>query len=91
MAYIPLIILANFIYTFYNFTIEFIYKVKKTMVMGLITFTGSLIQMFLSYILIKEYGVMGAVYSLVIGNSLITIGISVYSNMVYRMPWLLRK
>ena len=91
MAYIPLIILANFIYTFYNFTIEFIYKVKKTLVMGIITFTGSLIQMLLSYVLIKEYGVMGAVYSLLIGNTLITIGISVYSNMVYRMPWLLRK
>ena len=91
MAYLPLIILANFIYTFYNFTIEFIYKVKKTLVMGIITFTGSLIQMLLSYVLIKEYGVMGAVYSLLIGNTLITIGISVYSNMVYRMPWLLRK
>lgn len=91
MAYIPLIILANFIYTFYNFTIEFIYKVKKTLVMGIITFTGSLIQMLLSYVLIKEYGVMGAVYSLLIGNTLITIGISVYSNMVYRMPWMLRK
>ena len=91
MAYIPLIILANFIYTFYNFTIEFIYKVKKTLVMGIITFTGSLIQMLLSYVLIKEYGVMGAVYSLLIGNTLITIGISVYSNMVYRMPWLLSK
>ena len=91
MAYIPLIILANFIYTFYNFTIEFIYKVKKTLVMGIITFTGSLIQMLLSYVLIKEYGVMGAVYSLLIGNTLITIGISVYSNLVYRMPWLLSK
>ena len=91
MAYIPLIILANFIYTFYNFTIEFIYKVKKTLVMGVITFTGSIIQMLLSYVLIKEYGVMGAVYSLLIGNTLITIGISVYSNMVYRMPWLLKK
>lgn len=91
MAYIPLIIMANFIYTFYNFTIEFIYKVKKTLVMGIITFTGSLIQMLLSYVLIKEYGVMGAVYSLLIGNTLITIGISVYSNMVYRMPWMLRK
>lgn len=88
MSFIPLIILANFIYTFYSFTIEFIYKVKKTMVMGIITFTGSLIQMLLSYVLIREYGVMGAVYSLVIGNTLITIGISVYSNMVYRMPWL---
>ena len=91
MAYIPLIILANFIYTFYNFTIEFIYKVKKTLVMGIITFTGSLIQMLLSYVLIKEYGVMGAVYSLLIGNTMITIGISVYSNMVYRMPWILSK
>ena len=91
MAYIPLIILANFIYTFYNFTIEFIYKVKKTLVMGIITFTGSLIQILLSYVLIKEYGVMGAVYSLLIGNTLITIGISVYSNIVYRMPWILSK
>ena len=89
LAYIPLIILANFIYTFYNFTIEFINKVKKTLVMGIITFTGSLIQMFLSYVLIKEYGVMGTIYSLLIGNTLITIGISVYSNMVYRMPWAL--
>jgi O-antigen/teichoic acid export membrane protein len=59
--------------------------------MGIITFTGSLTQMLLSYVLIKEYGVIGAVYSLVIGNTLITIGISVYSNMVYRMPWLLGK
>lgn len=91
MSYIPLIILANFIYTFYNFTIEFIYKVKKTFVMGIITFTCSLIQMFLSYMLIKSYGVMGAVYSLLIGNTLITLSISIYSNMVYRMPWLLRR
>lgn len=91
MSYIPLIILANFIYTFYNFTIEFIYKVKKTFVMGIITFTCSLIQMFLSYMLIKSYGVMGAVYSLLIGNTLITLSISIYSNMVYRMPWFLRR
>lgn len=87
LSYMPYIILANFIYTFYNFTIQFIYKVKKTLVMGIITFTGSLIQMLLSYLLIREYGVMGAVLSLLIGNTLITCGISIYSNMVYKMPW----
>lgn len=86
--YIPLIIFANFIYTIYNFTIQYIYKVKKTLVMGIITFTGSVIQMLLSYILIQCYGVMGAAYSLIIGNALITIGISLYSNKVYPMPWL---
>lgn len=85
--YIPLMILAYFIYTFYSFTIQFIYKAKKTLIMGCITFTGSLIQMLLSYWLIRLYGVMGAVYSLLIGNSLITLGIFIYSNKVYKMPW----
>lgn len=87
-SYIPLIILANFIYTFYTFTIQYIYKAKKTLVMGIITFTGSAIQMLLSYWFIRLFGVMGAAYSLLVGNTLITIGISWYSNYVYPMPWL---
>lgn len=87
MDYMPLIILANFIYTFYIFTVQYIYKVKKTLVMGIITFSGSLVQMLLSYWLIGAVGVMGAVYSLLIGNVLITIGISIYSFRVYNMPW----
>lgn len=87
-SYIPLIILANFIYTFYTFTIQYIYKAKKTLVMGIITFTGSAIQMLLSYWFIRLFGVMGAAYSLLVGNTLITIGISWYSNHVYPMPWL---
>lgn len=87
MGYMPLIILANFIYTFYIFTVQYIYKVKKTLVMGIITFSGSVIQMLLSYWLIGTVGVMGAVYSLLIGNVLITVGISIYSNHVYIMPW----
>lgn len=86
--FMPFIIFASFIYTFYNFTIQFIYKAKKTLIMGCITFTGSLIQMLLSYFLIKTYGVMGAVYSLLIGNTLITLGIFIYSNIVYKMPWI---
>ena len=85
--YVPIIIFAGFIYTFYNFTIQFIYKVKKTLIMGCITFTGSLIQMLLSYWFINLFGVIGAAYSLLIGNTLITLGIFVYSNKVYKMPW----
>ncbi len=86
--YMPFIILANFIYTFYQFTIQYIYKMKKTIIMGIITFSGSIIQMLLSYWLIQEYGVIGAVYSLLIGNLLITLCIFIYSNVVYDMPWL---
>ena len=85
--YIPIMMLAHFIYTFYSFTIQFIYKAKKTLIMGCITFIGSLMQMLLSYWLIRSLGVIGSVYSLLIGNILITIGIFAYSNKVYKMPW----
>ena len=86
--YIPAIIFANLIYSFYHFTIQYVFKAKKTLIMGIITFSGSLIQMLLSYYMIKLYGVMGAVYSMVIGNALVTICITLYSNKVYPMPWL---
>lgn len=91
MNYMPLIILANFIYTFYSIAVQYIYKKKKTLVMGIITFTGSLVQILLSYCLVKVYGVMGAIYGLLIGNLIISIGVSLYSNYVYNMPWLLLK
>lgn len=87
LDYMPLIILANYVYLLYSFTIQYIYKVKKTLIMGIITFTGSIIQMLLSYVLIRQYAVMGAVYSFFIGNILISIGISIYSQRVYPMPW----
>lgn len=87
MDFIPLIAIANFVYTFYNFFIQYIYKAKKTICMGIITFTSSIVQMVLSYLFIRFYGVIGAAYSLVIGNIIVTIGISLYSNYVYPMPW----
>lgn len=86
--FIPGIILASYISLIYSFSIQFIYKKKKTLVLGFITFTGSLIQMILSYFLVKEFGVMGAVYSSIVGSLLVSIAIFTYSNRVYPLPWL---
>lgn len=86
--YMPLIIFANYIYLVYSFTIQYIYKMKKTLIMGIITFTGSIIQVLLSYILIRQHGVMGAIYSFAIGNIIISIGIAIYSYIVFPMPWI---
>lgn len=86
--FMPPIILANYVYLIYNFTIQYIYKVKKTFVMGIITFTGSIVQMLLSYWLIQKYGAIGAAYSFLIGNVIISIGIAAYSYIVFPMPWL---
>lgn len=88
MDFMPLIILANFVYTFYSLAVQYIYKEKKTLIMGVITFSGSLMQILLSYYMVKVCGVMGAIYGLLIGNLIISIGVSLYSNFVYPMPWL---
>lgn len=85
--YVPILILSYYIYTMYSFTIQFIYKAKKTMVMGIITFCGSLLQTLLSYLLIQRCGVIGAAYSLLVGNTIVTSLIFIYSNRVFPMPW----
>lgn len=86
-AYVPGIILSLYIYAIYSLSIQFIYKQKKTLILGLITFTGSLVQMGLSYLFVRQFGAMGAVFSSIVGSILISIGIFTYSNKVYPLPW----
>lgn len=87
-AFIPGIILSLYIYVVYTFAVQFVYKQKKTLVLGIITFSGSLIQMGFAYLFVKMFGTMGAVYSSIIGSLIISVAIFVYSNKVYPMPWL---
>lgn len=87
-TFVPYLITGLWIYNVYNLSIQLIYKQKKTLIMGIITFTGALIQMLLSYILIKTYGAIGVAYSTIIGSLIISFGIFIYSNKVYPMPWL---
>ena len=85
--FIPWIILALYIKALYSFTIQFIYKKKKTFVLGIITFISSIIQMLLSYVLIKNLGIMGAVYSGCVAALITSVAIAIYSYIVYPMPW----
>ena len=86
--FIPGIILSLYIYVVYTFAVQFVYKQKKTLVLGIITFTGSLIQMGFAYLFVRMFGTMGAVYSSIIGSLIISVAIFAYSNKVYSMPWL---
>lgn len=85
--FIPWLVTGLFINIIYSFAIEFIYKMKKTLVLGLITFTGSLIQMVLTYYFVKQWDALGAAYSALVGYVLISIAIFIYSCKVYPMPW----
>lgn len=85
--FIPWILCALTINSFYTLVIEYPYAIKKTMGLGLITFTGSLIQLLLTYVLIRTIGLNGIKYSLVLGAFIIMVGVWIYSNKVYPMPW----
>ena len=85
--FVPWLVSGLFVQAIYSFAIEFIYKMKKTIVLGIITFVGSIIQMLLAYNLIRYYGVIGAAYSSLIGTIIISIAILIYSKKVYPMPW----
>ena len=85
--FIPGVILSLYIYVVYTFAVQFVYKKKKTLVLGIITFTGSLVQLVLSYYFVKNCGPMGAVYSSIVGSLFISFGIFYYSNKVFPMPW----
>lgn len=86
--FIPWILLSCTIHIFYSLTIEYIYTAKKTGGLSAITFTGSLFQLLMTYLLVKNLGADGIKYSIILGTSAIMIGIWTYSNHVYPMPWL---
>lgn len=86
--FIPFIILSSTIYSIYGIVIEFPYTIKKTFGLGIVTFTGSVVQLGLTFILIREFGADGIKASLVMGSLLIAFGVWWYSNKVYPMPWL---
>lgn len=85
--FVPWILMSLTIYSFYSLVIQFPYTVKKTSGLGVITFFGSLIQLSLSYIFIRMFGVDGIKFSLVLGSLVIMLGVWWYSNKVYPLPW----
>lgn len=85
--FIPWIMLSQTIYMMYNLVIQFPYTVKKTLGLGIITFTGSVIQCTMTYLFLRAFGSDGIKYSLVLGSLVIMIGVWWYSNKVYPMPW----
>lgn len=85
--FIPWILLSCTIHIFYSLTIEYIYTAKKTGGLSVITFSGSLFQLLMTYLLVKNFGADGIKYSIILGGVVIMLGIWVYSNRVYPMPW----
>ena len=85
--FIPYILLARTIHAFYSLTVEYIYTAKKTFGLGIITFSGSVIQFLLTFILVNLFSENGIKISIVLGELIIMLGVWIYSNKVFPMPW----
>lgn len=73
----------------YLFFVNYIFFVKKTKKLALITFFCACLQLILSYFAIRKFGAIGGAYSTVVVSFVNFIMVAFFSNRVYKMPWLL--
>jgi len=86
-VFLPWLLLGLLFDAFYSLTIQYIYKAKRTVGLGIITFSCSTIQVLVTYFLVKWTGAIGAAYSSVIMSLITFLSITYYSVKVYPMPW----
>ncbi len=65
--------------------------VGRTRMLGLIGAMGAVINLSLNYVLIFNFGAVGAAYATLLTYILMAIGLLLYSNKIFPMPWLLRQ
>jgi len=86
--YVIYILIIYGINGMYFMLVNYLFFMKKTKILAMITFSSSVLHIVLSYSFINLYGTMGVVYSGIISYLLIFISVWIYSNKVYPMPWL---
>ncbi|BDU70469.1 polysaccharide biosynthesis protein [Geothrix oryzae] len=88
---LPFLMLTLFFEGMYSIVSGYIFYRKKTKVLGSITFGSSLLQMALTIVLVKRFGIMGAAYSSVLVSITTFLLVFGYANTLYELPWLLRR
>ncbi len=87
LDYLPWVMLGQFFYGGYLLFVTFIHYTMNTRILGLITFTLSVLQIGLTYIFILWFGAIGTAIASAIASVLIFIFIVKYAIKVYELPW----
>jgi len=85
--YLPLIFCTLFFDGIYSIMSGYVFFKKKTKTLGFITFSSSILQMFLTYIFVKQFGLIGAPYSSVLVAALTALLIFMVSQSIYKLNW----
>jgi O-antigen/teichoic acid export membrane protein len=87
VKFMPLLMTALYFEGMYSIVSGYIFYRRKTKVLGAITFGSSTVQMMLTLVFVRNFGVMGAVYSSSTVALLTFIAVFIYTNKLYRIPW----
>jgi len=72
---------------FYFMVTNYIFYVKKTHLLSIITVCSAIILLVLNYIFIKKFGMYGSAMAMIFGYLLLFVFTWFLSNSVYAMPW----
>jgi O-antigen/teichoic acid export membrane protein len=75
----------------YKMVVNYIFYVEQTKILAWITFSSALINIALNYVLIKQFGAVGAAMATCFVSIFFFFLTWIFSNKVYKMPWLLQK
>lgn len=89
IQFLPLVMTTIFFEGMYSIMSGYIFYRGKTKILGAITFSSSMLQILLTFFLVKNFGTMGALYSSSIMSLLVFLIVFGYTNKIYKMPWAL--
>lgn len=75
----------------YKMVVNYIFYVEQTKILAWITFSSALINIALNYFLIQQFGAVGAAMATCFVSIFFFFFTWIFSNKVYKMPWLLQK
>lgn len=87
LNYLPWVMLGQFFYGGYLMFVCFFHYTFKTKILGLITFSLSMCQIALTYLLIRWVGAIGAAVSSAVISALTCAFVARYAMKIYCLPW----
>lgn len=88
IIYVPYVALSYVFLGFYKMFAGYLFYLKKTWTLSIIAIFNTVLNLVLNYILIREYGAIGAAYATLISYFCFFILVAFVSQRLYPMPWL---
>lgn len=87
LDFLPWVMISQFFYAGYSMFVCFIHYTFKTKMLGIITFSWSIAQIGITYLLIGSIGAVGASISSAIVSMMTFVFVAIYAMKVYHLPW----